>query len=62
MMMVILILGGFALLFAGGESLVRGSVGIARKFGLSELVIGLTLVGFGTSLPECRSHTIALCV
>ena len=47
-----MVLGGFALLFIGGEALVRGAVGIARKLGVSELVIGLTLVGFGTSIPE----------
>lgn len=51
-MSYLLILGGLILLFAGGEGLVRGSVGVARKFGVSELVIGLTLVGFGTSVPE----------
>ena len=47
-----MVLGGFILLFVGGEALVRGSVGIARKLNVSELVIGLTLVGFGTSVPE----------
>ena len=51
-MMILMIVGGLALLFLGGELLVRGSVGIARRFGLSELVIGITLVGFGTSVPE----------
>jgi len=60
MMMALLILGGFVLLFAGGEALVRGSVGIARKVGMSELVIGLTLVGFGTSLPELVTSLQAL--
>ena len=47
-----LILIGLIALFVGGEALVRGSVAVARKLGLSELVIGLTLVGFGTSMPE----------
>lgn len=51
-MMYALILAGLVLLFLGGELLVRGSVGLARRFGLSELVIGLVLVGFGTSAPE----------
>ena len=37
---------------AGGEFLVRGAVGIARRFGVPPLVIGLTIVGFGTSMPE----------
>ena len=43
---------GLVLLFAGGEMLVRGAVGVARRLGVSELMIGLTLVGFGTSTPE----------
>lgn len=60
MMMTVLILAGFFLLFVGGEALVRGSVGIARKVGMSELVIGLTLVGFGTSLPELVTSLQAL--
>lgn len=59
-MIAILILAGFILLFAGGEALVRGSVGVARKLGLSELIIGLTLVGFGTSLPEMVTSLQAL--
>ena len=44
--------GGLVLLLAGGEALVRGSVGVATRLGVSPLVIGLTLVGFGTSMPE----------
>ncbi len=43
---------GLAGLFFGGELLVRGASSIARSFGLSPLVIGLTIVGFGTSAPE----------
>jgi len=43
---------GFALLVAGGEALVRGAVSLASRFGVSPLLIGLTLVGFGTSTPE----------
>lgn len=46
------IVAGLALLAFGGEAVVRGAVGIARKFGVSELLIGLTLVAFGTSTPE----------
>lgn len=60
MMMTLFILGGFLLLFLGGEGLVRGSVGLARRLGMSELVIGLTLVGFGTSLPELVTSLEAL--
>lgn len=43
---------GLAGLFFGGEYLVRGASAIARKFNLSPLLIGLTIVGFGTSAPE----------
>src|SRR6056297_3143154 len=43
---------GLLLLLAGGEALVRGSVGVARRLGLPSFLIGLTLVGFGTSMPE----------
>jgi cation:H+ antiporter len=46
------LIAGFALLLVGGEYLVRGAVSIARSFGISPMVIGLTLVGFGTSAPE----------
>lgn len=46
------LLGGLALLFGGGDLLVRGSVSVATRLGISPLVIGLTLVGFGTSTPE----------
>ena len=48
----LLLLGGLVLLIAGGDLLVRGSVQIASRLGVSPLVIGLTLVGFGTSAPE----------
>lgn len=43
---------GFVLLVAGGEALVRGAVSMAARLGVSPLLIGLTLVGFGTSTPE----------
>ena len=46
------IVAGLVLLALGGEGVVRGAVGIARRFGVSELLIGLTLVAFGTSTPE----------
>ncbi len=46
------LLGGFLLLVAGGELLVRGAVRLAERLGMSPLLIGLTLVGFGTSTPE----------
>jgi cation:H+ antiporter len=43
---------GLVALFVGGEVLVRGSVALASRLGISPLVIGLTIVGFGTSTPE----------
>ena len=46
------LIGGLILLIAGGELLVRGAVQVATVLGVSPLVIGLTLVGFGTSTPE----------
>lgn len=48
----LMLVGGFFGLFFGGEALVRGSVGIARRLSMSSLLIGLTVVGFGTSTPE----------
>jgi len=46
------LVGGLLALFLGGEALVRGSVGIARSLAIPPLLIGLTVVGFGTSTPE----------
>jgi cation:H+ antiporter len=43
---------GLAMLFAGSEFLIRGSVKIAKRMHISQLVIGLTVVAFGTSTPE----------
>jgi cation:H+ antiporter len=51
-MLLVFILIGLVLLVAGGELLVRGAVRLAEKFSISPLLIGLTLVGFGTSTPE----------
>jgi cation:H+ antiporter len=47
-----LLLAGLCLLFVGGEALVRGAVSLANRLRLPHLVIGLTVVGFGTSMPE----------
>lgn len=48
---LLLILGLVTLIF-GGDALVKGAVGIALKFNISSLVIGMTVVAFGTSMPE----------
>ncbi len=49
---VLYTIGGLVLLLAGADHLVRGSVALARRCGLSPLMIGLTIVALGTSLPE----------
>jgi cation:H+ antiporter len=51
--------GGLLLLVGSSRLLVWGAVGIARGFGMSDLLIGLTIVAVGTSLPECASSVIA---
>ena len=49
---IIWLLVGLTLVVLGADWLVDGASGIARRFGLSEFVIGLTIVGMGTSAPE----------
>jgi cation:H+ antiporter len=51
-MLYLELVAGLVLLVGGGDFLVRGAVLVARRIGVSELMIGLTLVGFGTSTPE----------
>lgn len=53
------LVGGLAMLMGGGWLCVDASVGLARGLGLSELVIGLTIVAVGTSLPELASSVAA---
>jgi cation:H+ antiporter len=48
----LLLAGGLILLFVGAELLIRGSSSLALRFGISPLVVGLTVVAFGTSSPE----------
>ena len=52
LMIAILIFGGLVLLYFGADWLVKGAVTISLKFGLSPLIVGLTVVALGTSLPE----------
>ncbi|HZJ95311.1 MAG TPA: calcium/sodium antiporter [Thiopseudomonas sp.] len=51
------LVGGFILLVIGAEVLVRGAARLAARFGISPLVIGLTVVAFGTSAPEMAVST-----
>lgn len=53
------VIGGLALLIAGSQVLLKGAVGIASSMGISEAVIGLTIVAVGTSLPELTISVIA---
>ena len=48
----LLIILGISLLTVGGEALIRGSLAAARWLGVSPLLSGLVIVGFGTSAPE----------
>ena len=56
---ILLLLLGFVLLVAGGELLVRGAVRLAERLGLSPMLIGLTVVGMGTSMPEMAASVQA---
>jgi cation:H+ antiporter len=51
-MALTLTFSGLVLLFFGGELLLRGAVAVALRFGLSPMLIGLTIVAFATSMPE----------
>ena len=51
-MSIALLILGLAVLTGGGELLVRGATALARRVGISSLVVGLTVVAFGTSSPE----------
>jgi cation:H+ antiporter len=53
------VVAGLALLLLGARWLVNGAVSIARTLGLSELIIGLTIIAAGTSLPEVATSVIA---
>jgi cation:H+ antiporter len=56
---LLLVAGGLVLLALGGELLVRGAVGMAARLGISPLLAGLTIVGFGTSTPELATSVQA---
>ena len=52
LLQIILLLAGLALIVFGADILVDGASSVARRFGMSEFLIGLTIVGMGTSAPE----------
>ena len=57
--LIIYILAGIAFLSFGAEIFVDGAIYLARYFGLSEVVIGMSVVAFGTSLPELATSVMA---
>ena len=56
---VICILAGLVMILVGSDWLVDGASGVARKYGISEFIIGMTIVGIGTSMPELVSSAIS---
>lgn len=56
---VFVIIAGMVILVAGAKAMVHGGANVARDFGVSEAVIGLTLFAFGTSLPELATSLVA---
>ena len=53
------IVAGLVMILVGSDWLVDGASGIARKYGISEFIIGMTIVGIGTSMPELVSSAIS---
>ncbi|MEE1258225.1 MAG: calcium/sodium antiporter [Lachnospiraceae bacterium] len=61
LLQLVLLIVGFVMLIKGADWFVEGAAGIARKFGIPQLVVGLTIVAMGTSAPEAAvSITAAL--
>lgn len=58
-MVYVLFVVGFVLLIKGADMLVEGAASIAKRFNLPELVIGLTIISFGTSMPELIVNLLA---
>jgi cation:H+ antiporter len=56
---IVMVLGGLTLLVVGGRLFVEGSVNVARALGISEAIIGLTIVAAGTSMPELATSLVA---
>jgi len=56
---VLAVIGGFVLLVWSAERFVLGASATARNLGISPLIIGLTIVGFGTSAPELMVSAVA---
>ena len=59
-LLLLLVAAGLVLLASGSNLFIKGAVDLARYFGISELIIGLTLAAIGTSLPELAASLAAL--
>ena len=59
MLSFVMLVVGFALLVWGADKFVEGASALARKMGVSPLLVGLTIVAFGTSLPELVTSVMA---
>lgn len=57
---ILFFLIGLVLLILGGEAMVRGAIALSKKLSISALVIGIVIVGFGTSLPELLASLFAV--
>jgi cation:H+ antiporter len=55
----LLLIAGLLVLLSGGEALVRGATALARRLGVSPMVIGMTVLAFGTSAPELAVNVAA---
>ena len=56
---ILWIVAGLVIILVGSDWLVDGASGVARKYGISEFIIGMTIVGIGTSMPELVSSVIS---
>lgn len=59
LILIVMLVVGFVMLIKGADFLIDGAVALSRKFNVPEIVIGLTVVAFGTSMPELVVNTIA---
>ena len=59
MLDIVFLVGGLALILLGANGLTDGAAAVAKRFNISDLVIGLTIVAFGTSAPELVISTMA---
>ncbi len=56
---IVFLVGGMILLAAGAKAMVDGAVGVAESFGVNKRIIGMTIVAFGTSVPELAASVVA---